>query len=93
LPEALGDVDSASLVNKTLSVVQGLSPAANLEVELVKVWVSLMQVANQPLSLEELQELMRLEACKSDGQGGFYRYAVTKVVSQAEVLHKTMPAT
>lgn len=93
LPEALGDVDSASLVNKTLSAVQGLSPVANLEVELVKVWVSLMQDAKQPLSLQELQELMRLEAGKSEGQGGFYRYAVTKVVSQAEVLHKTMPAT
>jgi hypothetical protein len=88
----LGEVDGLVFAQNTLALLHPVPESTSLRTELVKAWVTLMGVTPEPLKLNELQELMRIDAAKSTGSSGFYRYPVTKMVSQAEVTHKTMPS-
>jgi hypothetical protein len=51
-----------------------------------------MPRSSSPLQLHELRDLLEIDAAKGAGNQGFHRYPVTKVVSHAEVIHKTLPA-
>lgn len=92
LPQVLGEVDALQLVEKTLSFVQSLTESVASRADLVKSWVALMGLTSEPLKITELQELMRIDGAKGTGASGFHRYPVTKIVSQAEVTHKTIPS-
>jgi DNA mismatch repair protein MutL len=91
MPEVLGDMDGAVLVQKTLSVLPNLTDSASLPSELVRAWVSMMPRGSAPLQLHEVRDLLEIDSAKGTGTHGFHRYPVTKVVSHAEVIHKTLP--
>ncbi|MBT6179405.1 MAG: DNA mismatch repair endonuclease MutL [Deltaproteobacteria bacterium] len=91
MPEVLGDLDGAVLVEKTLSVLPNLTGSVSLTSELVRAWVSVMPRGSAPLQLYEVRDLLEIDSAKGTGTHGFYRYPVTKVVSHAEVIHKTLP--
>ena len=91
MPEVLGDIDGAVLAQKTLSVLPNLTGSASLTAELVRAWVSMMPRDSAPLHLNEVRDLLKIDSAKGTGTHGFYRYPVTKVVSHAEVIHKTLP--